>query len=685
MPKSLCGICLKSINNIQRAIQCDSCESSIHLKCNELSRSDYDYLKQCSDTWFCINCISKNLPFSTNAPLPNNLINSQYKELFTHLNQRLESIQEIEVDDDNNGFNIPLKCQYMDITEFNDTFSPKEVNFSLFHLNVASLTLNFENLNASLQTLNLDFDVIGISETRIRKETGSSSNLNITNYTFEGTPTESSAGGTGLYISNNLVYKRRNDLEIYKSNQLESTFIEIINIGRPNIIVSCIYRHPCMSLNEFNEDFLHPLLLKLSPEHNKKIFLMGDFNVDLLKADKHPDSSTFLDLFESYNLMPKIIFPTRVTSRSRTLIDNIFTNLLDQATISGNLDLSISDHLPQFLVTPIYNNAVPKKHNIMIRDMKRFNKENFVNDIQNINWDELLAFEQNIDHSFDSFLNKVNEILDKHAPLKRANKKELKIQQKPWITGGILCSIKKRDIIFRQFRKCQSPNRKNALNNKYKLYRNQIVSLIKTSKRIHMQNFFNATLKNTRKVWQGIRDIINVKNRSNFSPSHIVLNGISYTDPKSIANRFNEFFSTIGNKTQDKVYSNHVDFHSYLTNPSADSIFLTPTSPIEVQNIFNSFKNNKSLGPNSIPNNILHLVCNDISAPISKLINLSYENGSFPSTMKLAKVIPVHKKGSQVDLDNYRPISLLSNINKVFEKIMYSRVYDFLSSQNIFF
>ena len=70
---------------------------------------------------------------------------------------------------------------------------------------------------------------------------------------------------------------------------------------------------------------------------------------------------------------------------------------------------------------------------------------------------------------------------------------------------------------------------------------------------------------------------------------------------------------------------------------------------------------------------------------ISKLINLSFETGKFPSSMKLAKIIPVHKKGSQVNLDNYRPISLLSNINKIFEKLMYDRVYKFLMTHNRFF
>ena len=145
------------------------------------------------------------------------------------------------------------------------------------------------------------------------------------------------------------------------------------------------------------------------------------------------------------------------------------------------------------------------------------------------------------------------------------------------------------------------------------------------------------------------------------------------------------FLSTIGNKIQDSVYSDHVNLENYLKNPSHNSVFLTPTSPFEVQDTISSFKKNKSLGHNSIPSNILSLISDEVSTLISKLINLSFETNKFPTAMKLAKIIPVHKKRSQTNTDNYRPISLLSNINKVFEKMMYDRVYKFLSGQNSFF
>ena len=96
---------------------------------------------------------------------------------------------------------------------------------------------------------------------------------------------ESSCGGALLYISEKLHYKPRDDLLIYKPSLLESVFVEILCPGKSNIIVGCIYRHPSMSLSEFNDTYLAPLLSKISLE-NKTVLLLGDFNVDLIKC-KH--------------------------------------------------------------------------------------------------------------------------------------------------------------------------------------------------------------------------------------------------------------------------------------------------------------------------------------------------------------------------------------------------------------
>ena len=121
---------------------------------------------------------------------------------------------------------------------------------------------------------------------------------------------------------------------IYKATELESSFVEISNPKRSNIITGCIYRHPNIDLDEFNDNYLNILFDKISKE-NKSVFLHGDFNVDLLKYDKHAPTNEFLDSLSSHMFLLHIVQPSRISTTSKTLTDNIFSGIqvLSQVTL----------------------------------------------------------------------------------------------------------------------------------------------------------------------------------------------------------------------------------------------------------------------------------------------------------------------------------------------------------------
>ena len=130
-------------------------------------------------------------------------------------------------------------------------------------MNVCSLTKNFDDFNILLGDLNVSFDILAITETRIKKDSSSSINLQLNNYSIEHTPTESSAGGTLCYINKRLSYQLRNDLRLYDPGKIESTFIEIIFSKSTNVILGCIYKHPTLPINDFTNDFISSLQLEL--------------------------------------------------------------------------------------------------------------------------------------------------------------------------------------------------------------------------------------------------------------------------------------------------------------------------------------------------------------------------------------------------------------------------------------
>ena len=160
-----------------------------------------------------------------------------------------------------------------------------------------------------------------------------------------------------------------------------------------------------MQHSEFNDEYL------------KEVILLGDFNIDLLKCDSNKNVSDFLDIIYSTNLVPNITSPTRLTSRSQTLIDNIFSSIINDDCIAGNLISPISDHHAQFLIIPNYTITQNSKKDLYKRNFKHFSSKKFITDLEKVNWDNILnVSEGNVDKSFQDFSD-ITEMLDKHVPI----------------------------------------------------------------------------------------------------------------------------------------------------------------------------------------------------------------------------------------------------------------------------
>ena len=140
------------------------------------------------------------------------------------------------------------------------------------------------------------------------------------------------------------------------------------------------------------------------------------------------------------------------------------------------------------------------------------------------------------------------------------------------------------------------------------------------------------------------------------------------TNSCEIANVFNNYFASVAEIGKQNINYSHKHFSEYLKHQCNNSIFIQPTDSEEIANIISSLNINKACGPFSIPNKILILLKQDISMQLADLFNISFSSGSFPSILKTAKVI-----------------SLLSNIEKILEKLMYKQVYNFLNENNIIY
>ena len=286
------------------------CNQWVHIKCNNLNDLDYNILKSKHENWYCILCTPEILPFcqiNEKMYIPKENLNKP-SDALVNLMKLLSWFIRLTNDEKENQLNLP-NCNYRDTDYFkNLTKDFKRKALSFFHMNVCSLTKYFDDFNILLSDLNVSFDILAITETRIKKDSSSPINLQLSNYSIGHTPTESSAGGTLPYINKRLSYQLRNDLRLYDPRKIESTYIEIICSKSTNVIVGSIHKHPALPINDFTNDFISPLLLKLQKESSKRVFLLGDFNIDLLKYEISDSVNNFIDTLSSNFLLPLIFF-----------------------------------------------------------------------------------------------------------------------------------------------------------------------------------------------------------------------------------------------------------------------------------------------------------------------------------------------------------------------------------------
>ena len=228
--------------------------------------------------------------------------------------------------------------------------------------------------------------------------------------------------------------------------------------------------HPHYNCDDFFQ-YLETCLATLAKE-NKEVYICGDYNFNLLKVDTDHLTQHFFNLLCSYGFLPHILQPTRVTENTSTVIDNIFSNNIQDDIISGNVLLNLSDHFAQ-MVSVNREQIDTKKINMYQRDYSKFSSESFRDDVSIQNW---CYSHDNVNDSFNDFYIKLEASVDRHAPFKKLTPKEIKIKNKPWLSTEILKLIKIRNKIFaRKKRKPENDNCKQL----YNLLRNRVNREIK--------------------------------------------------------------------------------------------------------------------------------------------------------------------------------------------------------------
>ena len=599
-----------------------------------------------------------------------------------HPKYSVETIYEDESMDlnqllDQNVYSLTKDSNYYSISDYGE-LNGMDYGLRIMHVNIQSLPSKIDDLKVLLYNLQLEgtvVDVILVCETFLTD--WKVPKCAIDNYKLYETHRRSgSRGGVGVYVHKNIQSEGRDDLQIFIEGQLETEFVEI-NLYGKSYIVGELYRIPGSDLKLFFENY-EALITKMNLE--RKTLIVGmDQNIDYLKLNLHENTEKFLDMNFQLGLVPMITRPTRVTSRTATLIDNIYTN--DIAHVKSSILLAgISDHLPCCL----FMGHKHKKEPLTIHSRK-LNEEkinNIKQSLTGIDWAPLT--DMNVNNAYDMFINQINDCLDTHAPMRTITISQKNVIRDEWMTPGLLQSSKTRDKLYKQqvgF-PIDHPNHV-----KYVNYRNQYNRLKRFSKKDFYYKQIEYHKNSSKKLWNILNKVIGKTRNKMELPNKIKdTRGILVHGSLAIANTFCDFFSNVGPNLASKIPVPNRTYLSYMDGFSCDSaLLLAPTDPYEISRIINKLGNKTSSGYDGISNIFLKQISAEICLPLSIIFNKSIESAVFPDSMKLGDIMPVYKSKDRASCTNYRPISLLPVVSKVLERIIYKRVYHYLTQHNLLY
>ena len=302
--------------------------------------------------------------------------------------------------------------------------------------------------------------------------------------------------------------------------------------------------------------------------------------------------------------------------------------------------------------------------------------QHFINDVT-----------QDPNHNYDKLHDHVKALRDKYMPLRYEKFHKHRHKKNQWMTYGILRSIKYRDEIYITYKKSpQNSAEYYTLKNNLRVFNSILKRVIREAKMNYYNDVFEKNKRNIKAIWKTISEIICKSNNQRKILDKIIVDSNAITDPQEICNRFNEFFVGIGPKLANKINTeNKKVFSAYITRRILTSFTFTLVNQDEVKMCISSLKTKTSCGIDGISVKFLKFLSPALIKPLSFIINQSLVTGIFPTKLKIAKVLPLFKKEDPTLMDNYRPVSLLPSISKVFEKIVFNQLYKYFQDNKLFY
>lgn len=530
----------------------------------------------------------------------------------------------------------------------------------IIFLNIRSMRTNFNSFLTTINNIIENIKIIILVETNINEEETSFYEIHGFESNFINRPNRS-GGGIAIYVRNNLTYT--NISTTFSS--FESLCIKINTLE--NITIVAVYRPPSLNVYDFIRE-LDDILQTI--KRQKTVILLGDINIDLLKQTSVTNS--YLDVLANNGM--KCLFKecTRedLNLNSYTCIDHIFARCkyLNTNIHTTIIKTKISDHFSILCCIGENTNTNTLQNTSTQQTILCNNKVN--HQIRETNWDELLHHTNPV-HLFSALLKKFETIYDNSLITTRKKKKRI---SKPWITETLIKDCETRDKLYNKWRN----NKDNKLfEANYKKYRNHLNKKLSNAKNQYYKNKFFENRANMRITWQLVNEIIGVKTNN---IDETILRNFNVTNLNEICDNFAQSFKQ---NVETKLHICNIKTIEQSSSTLLNSLHIHDTYNEEIFNILNSLNIKKSAGFDKI--RAIDLKNNSIilTPVITKLINLIIGTSIIPNILKISYVRPIYKNGIRSDFNNYRPIAILSTIEKIMEEIICRRLTNYSEKYNI--
>jgi len=418
----------------------------------------------------------------------------------------------------------------------------------------------------------------------------------------------------------------------------------------------------------------------LSNLNNSRLtsYMFIDANIDLLNMYSE-DSSNYLNTVLSNGFIQQIMKATRFQNQSKTLLDHILTSCHSDRIYSGSVLSDISDHFFTF-TRPVLPTSKKQTKFSNIRNFSQASMNQFKIALSGTDWSHVTN-SNDVDDAYELFWNSYSELFDIIFPKKKVRFNRNIHKMSPFMTAGLLVSRSTKNKLF----KAKLLDNSAANLQKYKDFKTVYARTLRAAKKLYYQQKFEANVKNPKKTWETLNEVMGKEKRS-ANVEKININGNISSNPSDMANHFNEFFTQIGKKISNSIPSVKKKPEDYIDyGRQIPELNLTNTTPEHVKKVISGLAPKPSCDVSGVSTKLIKFIGSSIAIPLSHIFNLSLSTGKFPRKLKQCRVIPIFKNGCATECDNYRPISLLSSISKILEKIVAEKLISHLLTNKLLY